>query len=142
MKLTKIIGFYLIVNTILLIGISSCTKNSETLQAEIPLSDSTCMANVTYSQNIKPIINTTCAISGCHVSNGFKDFSTYTALKDELDTKGTAYFLSRIKSGGVCLLLILQVLKVFQIVIIIKLRHGLIKITLIINTKSKITIVS
>lgn len=100
MKLTKIIGFYLIVNTILLIGISSCTKNSETLQAEIPLSDSTCMANVTYSQNIKPIINTTCAISGCHVSNGFKDFSTYTALKDELDTKGTAYFLSRIKSGG------------------------------------------
>lgn len=42
--------------------------------------------NVKYSTTIKPIIETKCAISGCHVSGfGFGDFTTYAGLKQKID---------------------------------------------------------
>ncbi len=89
----------LLVIIILFVFITSCTKDKGSLPAPIVLSDS-CTTSITYSQKISKIINNTCAIAGCHVPSGYKDFSTYLTLKSELDAKGITYFLSRIKSGG------------------------------------------
>ena len=43
--------------------------------------------NVTYSATIQPIINTECAISGCHVSGGTAptDYATYAGIKISID---------------------------------------------------------
>ena len=45
------------------------------------------VTNVTYSTDIVPIINTTCATSGCHVAGGSGpgDFTTYAGLKAKVD---------------------------------------------------------
>lgn len=44
------------------------------------------ISNLSYDLVIKPIIDTNCAISGCHVSGtGRKDLSTYQGLKDVID---------------------------------------------------------
>jgi hypothetical protein len=43
--------------------------------------------DVSYTMDIVPIINETCALSGCHVSGGSGngDFSTYAGLKAKAD---------------------------------------------------------
>jgi len=44
------------------------------------------VSNLNYDLVIKPIIDTNCAISGCHVSGtGRKDLSTYQGVKDVVD---------------------------------------------------------
>ena len=41
------------------------------------------LESITYLNDIKPIIDTNCAISGCHVpGTGRKDLTTYQGLKD------------------------------------------------------------
>lgn len=42
--------------------------------------------NVNYELDIKPIVDTNCALSGCHVpGTGRKDLSTYQGMKDIVD---------------------------------------------------------
>jgi hypothetical protein len=44
------------------------------------------VSNLSYDLVIKPIIDSNCAISGCHVSGtGRKDLSTYQGVKDVVD---------------------------------------------------------
>jgi len=44
------------------------------------------LENITYLNDIKPIIDQNCAISGCHVpGTGRKDLTTYQGLKDIVD---------------------------------------------------------
>ncbi len=62
--------------------------------------DDSCATHPLYFQKVNPIITDACALSGCHVTSGYKDFSSYQSLKSEIDTKGVAYFLSRISPGG------------------------------------------
>ncbi|MCB0642404.1 MAG: hypothetical protein KDC44_12225 [Phaeodactylibacter sp.] len=43
-------------------------------------------ANPTYESDIKPIVDNTCAYSGCHVSGfGFGDFSSYEGMLSRLE---------------------------------------------------------
>jgi len=80
---------------------TSCTKDVgeiEPAQESSSQSD-TCTQNISYSMQIAPIINSSCAIPTCHVSSGYKDFSNYNLLKTSIDA-GSNYFISRIKPGG------------------------------------------
>ena len=44
------------------------------------------LENITYLNDIKPIIDNNCAISGCHVTGTRrKDLTTYQGLKDVVD---------------------------------------------------------
>jgi hypothetical protein len=44
------------------------------------------VSNITYSLDIKPIIDTNCAISGCHVAGtGRVNLTTYAGLKQVVD---------------------------------------------------------
>ncbi len=44
------------------------------------------ISNLSYDLVIKPIIDSNCAISGCHVSGtGRKDLSSYQGVKDVVD---------------------------------------------------------
>lgn len=45
------------------------------------------VSSVTYATDIVPIINTSCATSGCHVAGGSGpgDFTTYTGLKAKVN---------------------------------------------------------
>jgi len=56
----------------------SCKKNKIDISCE--------GVSVSYANDIVPIINTNCALSGCHVS-GFSsgDYTTYTGLKAKAD---------------------------------------------------------
>jgi hypothetical protein len=59
-----------------------------------------CSGSMTYSSDIRIIVETYCALAGCHVANGFKDFSSYGLLSGVINNMGAQYFLSRIKEGG------------------------------------------
>ena len=73
-----------LVYIIFLFIIQSCYyDNEEELYPNTPSCDTT---NANFSQVIQPIINTNCAISGCHVpGTGRKDFSSYPGIKDVVD---------------------------------------------------------
>ena len=44
------------------------------------------VSNVTFTLDIKPMIDTNCAISGCHVAGtGRTNFTTYTGIKNVVD---------------------------------------------------------
>lgn len=64
-----------------------------------PMIDS-CTSHVMYEQKIVPILNTNCAIPTCHVSTGFKDFSSYGAFRSIIEARGKNFILSRISPGG------------------------------------------
>ena len=54
------------------------------------------VSNLSYDLVIKPIIDSNCAISGCHVSGtGRKDLSTYQGVKDVVDD-GRRHFDARV----------------------------------------------
>ncbi len=81
----------------------SCTKDKGLLPVDpvIPVGTvDPCITNISYSLNIVPIINTSCAISGCHEPFGYKDFSTYSTAKSEIDAYTGIGFINRIKPGG------------------------------------------
>jgi hypothetical protein len=79
--------------------VSGCRHEvPEPISVAVP-SDS-CSENITYSSNIQRIMNTYCAIAGCHIAAGFKDFTSYGLLRDAITNSGTQYFLSRIEEGG------------------------------------------
>ena len=46
--------------------ISSCTSESEEVQ---DMMDEVDCSTITFSQDVQPIIQSNCAVSGCHVSN-------------------------------------------------------------------------
>jgi hypothetical protein len=84
----------------------SCTKDKGMLpvMADTPPppagSVDTCSQNIKYSHDIAPIINNSCALPTCHVPSGYKDMSTYAALKAEIDSYTSSLYISRIKPGG------------------------------------------
>lgn len=72
--------FCVLVSLSLIIAACKKDKDDTTPSNEVDCS------TVTYSATIKPIINSKCAISGCHVSgfvNG--DFTAYAGIKAKFD---------------------------------------------------------
>ena len=68
--------------TIAFIGfvfIYSCTKDKGELPPPAVVPD-TCTTNIKYSVQVTAIINTKCAVAGCHISSGYKDFTTYVNI--------------------------------------------------------------
>lgn len=59
---------YFVVGTLLLFLISSCYYDNE--EELYPGSGACDTLGVTFSEDIMPIVNTKCAISGCHISTG------------------------------------------------------------------------
>lgn len=57
------------------------------------------LENVTWTNTIQPIIQTECAVPGCHVSGGTGpgDFTTYTGVKGKVDNGsfGTVVLVER-----------------------------------------------
>ncbi len=81
----------------------SCTKDKGLLPVAPIIPAGTvdpCITNISYSLDIVPIFNNSCAIGGCHVQSGYKDFSTYSTAKIEIDTYTGVGFISRFKPGG------------------------------------------
>ncbi|WP_235296446.1 hypothetical protein [Portibacter marinus] len=71
MKLVSVKTFYLI----LVCFIFSCTRDS------LGMEDNICDERVTYEDNIKPIVDATCAYSGCHRSGAAPgEFIDYDGL--------------------------------------------------------------
>ena len=66
------------------LGIIACTKDNTTTPTPTTVDCSTITAS--YANDIKPIVNNSCAISGCHVA-GFSsgDFTNYTGLKAKVE---------------------------------------------------------
>ena len=90
-----------IITSIFLLAIMCSCKYGKVKAPDVLIAvDDSCGTNPLYSQKVNPIITNACALSGCHVTSGYKDFSSYQALKSEIDTKGVAYFLSRMSPGG------------------------------------------
>jgi hypothetical protein len=80
MKKTVILGALAIITALF---INSC-ENKEALPMGIaPLSTSCDTTHLTYSGGINTIINTQCAVSGCHngTSSTANDFTSYYALQ-------------------------------------------------------------
>lgn len=74
----------LIIILSLILSFSSCYyDDEETLYGNISCETS----SVSFSKDIKPIIATNCAISGCHVQGGAGSgiFENYTQIKDKVD---------------------------------------------------------
>jgi uncharacterized membrane protein len=65
---------------------TSCAYNKT--PEPIPVTPDEC-AQITFSKNIKPIIEQNCAVSGCHATNGigndYGNFETYEGLKIKVD---------------------------------------------------------
>lgn len=103
-----------------------CTKDKAPVIMEPPAqAGDSCSTNITYSKKIAPIINSTYALPGCHVPSGFKDFSTYTALKSEIDARGSPIFFPGLDREAACLLLTHLDPRAFLLVNTTKLKHGL-----------------
>ena len=78
---------YLLPLSILLVScfltIMACEKDDDTSTSGIDCSGS----NPSYTMDIKPIIDNTCALSGCHVTGFVQgDFTTYDGLKTRADS--------------------------------------------------------
>lgn len=59
---------------------SSCTRDM------VMVAESTCLEEVTYDQDIRPIMNVTCAYSGCHNgSSAPGDFRSYEGVSKFFD---------------------------------------------------------
>ena len=76
--------------------VTSCTKEVGRPMPIVQIDS--CSTNISYAQQIVPLINQSCAISGCHVASGYRDFSNYTVLKNTIDAYPN--FITRFKSGG------------------------------------------
>lgn len=59
MKLIRIVVFFLLTA-------SGCTYENE----EDLLGEDTCREDISFAQDVEPIISTHCAVPGCHVSGG------------------------------------------------------------------------
>ena len=63
-----------------IVTVCSCTKD------KLPVIDNTCEEEYTYTAEIKPIIDKSCAYTGCHVAGfGSGNHTTYNTLKPQLD---------------------------------------------------------
>ncbi len=83
--------------------LSSCLKDKgkpEQAAVIAPGSVDTCSTDIKYSKQVSSIITTYCAIPSCHVPTGYKDFSTYSAFKGEVDQVGKTFILNYVNSGG------------------------------------------
>ncbi|MBS1774289.1 MAG: hypothetical protein JST82_15640 [Bacteroidetes bacterium] len=61
------------------IALVSCKQH----EVEPPAPTQPC--NASYNTDIKPLITTKCAISGCHGSNGLANLADYATLKERAD---------------------------------------------------------
>lgn len=86
----------IILYTIILIGQTaiwvSCDKEKSTTPEPVPL------CHPTYVGDIKTIVNTRCAISGCHDGNSaVVAFTTYDPLKERADNGRIKSYLFELK---------------------------------------------
>lgn len=103
---------YLFTSLVILAVLFSCTKDKGLLpgSASSTTTGTTttggpdpCTTNITYSQDIAPILANTCGVPGCHGPGGgpgSPDFSTYSNFKIEIVSRGVAYIEARTKQGG------------------------------------------
>lgn len=71
----------------ILIGCTSDDDDPSMMNPDMMEEEDQCMdQNISYQNDIVPVVNSSCALSGCHVdgfSNG--DFTTYAGLKEKAD---------------------------------------------------------
>lgn len=79
--MTKKLIFLFILGILALL--SSCSDDEEPM---MNMTDNCDSVNVSYQRDIVPIINSSCALTGCHVS-GFNsgDFTNYADIKQRAD---------------------------------------------------------
>lgn len=80
----KNIRFLFSFGLVLVLSLSSCYYDKEDL---LYGNDDCTVNSVSYSVDIEPIINTSCAISGCHVQGGSGNgiFDSYAGVKAKVD---------------------------------------------------------
>jgi hypothetical protein len=73
----------LLFSLLLFLNLAACTNNKR--EEPQPFTTAECK-NITYSANVFPIIQQTCAITGCHIA-GFPDgdFTRFEDLKDKVN---------------------------------------------------------
>jgi hypothetical protein len=79
----------LIIMSMLITVVFACKKEEETNYAD----EATCTSTPTYTVDIAPILNASCAGSGCHNASSKRagiDLSTYAAAKNEFMKNNTA----------------------------------------------------
>lgn len=71
---------------VLLLFFASCTKDKKPAPVA-PVASDCDSTKILFCNEIKSIINSNCATSGCHISggNGPGDFSTYSGIKEKAD---------------------------------------------------------
>src|SRR5215212_9866450 len=78
---------------ILSLSFQSCYYDNE--EELYPQAGNCDTAGVTYSAKIKPMVDTRCALVGCHGSGSLNgDFSTHATFKSFLDVKKTNFIES------------------------------------------------
>jgi hypothetical protein len=83
------LNFKLIVVIFILSIAFSCKKTADTNYAD----EATCTSTPTYTADIAPILNVSCAIGGCHNASAKKggiDLSNYNVAKSEFTKSNTA----------------------------------------------------
>lgn len=84
---------------LIIVLLSGCTHEVP-LPVENVTSPDSCLVNINYEDDIRVIVTENCALAGCHEPAGFKDFTSYVALVNVIETSGKEYFLTRISEGG------------------------------------------
>lgn len=83
----------LLLITFCTIGIAACNK-----ETTIPEPEQPAPCRPTYVADIRTIVNTRCAISGCHDGNsGLVAFTTYAPLKERADNGRIKSYLFELK---------------------------------------------
>jgi hypothetical protein len=88
------------------VALAGCTKDQGKPVSSRPASVApvlhadSCKVSSRYATSISKIVAVSCALESCHVSSGYKDFTSYDLLKSEIDAVGSEFFIKRIKPGG------------------------------------------
>lgn len=74
-------SFFLIPLTVLLLCLGSCTNDALPQPSEVACPDQ----ELTYEQDIRPIIEESCAYSGCHLGGAPGLYNNYDGLLQDLE---------------------------------------------------------
>ena len=72
----------------ILIAAPSCTKD------KLPADMTECTDSFTYQEDIRPILNNSCAYSGCHITGFLQgDYTSYNSMRPQLES---GIFMNRV----------------------------------------------
>ena len=99
MSSKKILKFILFGMTMIFVISCSSDDSDPTVNPDPDMMDPCTSITSTYAADIRPIIDLTCALSGCHVAGGSGDgnFESYNGVKAKADNGS---LVSRAVTGG------------------------------------------